>query len=176
MPDENDGLADARRALAQEAGPLRRSLSAFFRRRVREQAEVEDLVQDVFSRIIARDSTRPIADLNGYIFQTASSVLTDRARRRRSRHAEDHVPFDADTHPEIEFDPERLLSGRQDLNTVISALLSLPEQTRTIFILHRLDGRKQREIAEQLGISVKTVEKHILRAGRHLLGSLGDAR
>ena len=147
MPDEDPGIGDARRALAREAGPLRRSLSAFFRRRVREQAEVEDLVQDVFSRILARDSTRPIADLTGYIFQIASSVLTDRARRRRARRAEDHIAFDPDSHAETEFDPERLLGGRQDLDTVIAALLSLPEQTRNIFILHRLEGRKQREIA-----------------------------
>jgi RNA polymerase sigma-70 factor (ECF subfamily) len=55
----------------------------------------------------------------------------------------------------------------------MAALLSLPELTRTVFVLHRLEGRKQREIALQLGISIKSVEKHMVRAGRHLISSLG---
>jgi RNA polymerase sigma-70 factor (ECF subfamily) len=173
---ENEGFSDARGRLALEAGPLRRSLSAFFRRRIRETAEVEDLVQEVFTRIVARDSAHPVEDLTGYIFQIASSVLVDRGRRRRTRRAESHVEFDPELHAEPDFDPERLLSAREDLNKVMVALLSLPEQTRTVFVLHRLEGRKQREIAVQLGISVKTVEKHVLRAGRHLLSSLGDPR
>jgi len=170
--DERPG--DARGALAREARPLHRSLSAFFRRRIREPAEVDDLVQEVFARIVARDSAKPVEDLAGYVFQVASSVLVDRARRRRSRRAAAHVAFEPDRHGELDFDPDRVLTAREDLSTVMRALLSLPEQTRTIFVLHRLEGRKQRDIAAQLGISVKTVEKHVLRAGRHLLVCLGD--
>ncbi len=173
MPGSDD-FGDMRRALALEAGPLRRSLSAYFRRRVREPGEVEDLVQEVFARIVARDSTRPVENLTGYIFQIASSVLMDRARRRRSRRADEHLHFEPELHGEADFDPERILGAREDLTRVMAALLSLPELTRTIFLLHRLEGRKQREIALQLGISIKSVEKHMVRAGRHLICSLGE--
>lgn len=173
MPEHED-IGDLRGVLSLDAGPLRRSLAAYFRRRIHEPAEVEDLVQEVFARIVARDSARPVEDLTGYIFQIASSVLIDRGRRRRSRHAEAHVTFDPDQHAETDFDPERLLNAREDLNRVMVALLSLPELTRTIFVLHRIDGRKQREIALQLGVSVKSIEKHMVRAGRHLIASLGD--
>jgi RNA polymerase sigma-70 factor (ECF subfamily) len=173
MPSSDDH-GDTKKALALEAGSLRRSLSAYFHRRIREPGEVEDLVQEVFARVVARDNTKPVENFTGYIFQVASSVLMDRARRRRSRRADAHLSFEPDLHGEADFDPERILGAREDLTRVMAALLSLPELTRTIFLLHRLEGRKQREIALQLGISIKSVEKHMVRAGRHLICSLGE--
>jgi DNA-directed RNA polymerase specialized sigma24 family protein len=66
--------------LAEEAGSVRRWLTRYFARRVRNFAEIEDMVQDVFARLVARDSTEPIENLGGYVLKTASSVLADRAR------------------------------------------------------------------------------------------------
>ncbi len=96
----------------------------------------------------------------GYVFQTAASVLADRARRRDSRQADAHFPFDPDRHGDEELDPHRQLSGKEDLRAAVAALLALPERTRTIFVLHRLEGQKYRDVATQLGISVSAVEKH----------------
>jgi RNA polymerase sigma-70 factor (ECF subfamily) len=145
----------------------------YFQRRVREAADVEDLVQEVFTRIVARDDTRPVENLSGYVFQTAASVLADRGRRRLSRQADAHQEFDPAHHGDDELDPERVLSGKQRLRAATAALLSLPERTRTIFVLHRLEGYKHREIAEQLGISVSAVEKQIIRAVQHLAKTVG---
>jgi len=72
-----------------------------------------------------------------------------------------------------ERDPDRVLQARQSLATVMAALRALPERTRTIFILFRLEGMKQREIADVLGISVRTVELHVIRASVHLRERLG---
>jgi RNA polymerase sigma-70 factor (ECF subfamily) len=52
-------------------------------------------------------------------------------------------------------------------------LRDLPERTRTIFLLFRLENMKQREIADMLGISVRTVEQHVVRASVHLRDRLG---
>ncbi len=165
-PQEGD---EANRAtLAQEAEPVRRWLSGFFRNRVRDDNDVEDLVQDVFARIVARDSTEPVGHLGGYVLRTARSVLADRARRRATRHADLHVELDADRHGDVEIDPERVLSGKEDLHAATAALLSLPERTRTIFVLRRLEGYRHADIARQLGISVSAVEKHMVRAIQHL--------
>jgi RNA polymerase sigma-70 factor (ECF subfamily) len=174
IPDNDDNAdGEPSGALARDAEPLRRSLTRFFRRRVRESSDVEDLVQDVFTRIVARNSDRPVENLAGYIFQTAASVLADRGRRRSSRHAAAHEEFDAEHHGNDELDPERVLSGKESLRAVTAALLSLPERTRTIFVLHRLEGYKHREIAEQLGISVSAVEKQMIRAVQHLAKTIG---
>jgi len=167
--DQNQGN---RTALAREAEPVRRWLTGFFRRRVRNEDEVEDLVQDVFARIIARDSTEPVEHLGGYVLRTATNILTDRSRRRATRHADLHVTLDTDRHGDEEIDPERVLSGKEDLNAATAALLSLPERTRTVFVLRRLEGCPHRDIARQLGISVSAVEKHMVRAVRHLTAEM----
>jgi RNA polymerase sigma factor (sigma-70 family) len=155
-------------ALAQEAEPVRRWLTGYFRRRVRNDHEVEDLVQEVFARIVARDSALPVEHLGGYVAKTAASVLVDRARRRSSRQADFHVEFDGERHGDEEFDPERVLSGKEDLRAATAALLSLPERTRTVFVLHRVEGYKHADIARFLGVSVSAVEKHMVTAIRHL--------
>jgi RNA polymerase sigma factor (sigma-70 family) len=71
-------------------------------------------------------------------------------------------------HGEEHLDPERLLRGREDLQAATASLLCLPERTRTVFILRRLEGQKYRDIAQHLGISVSAVEKHMIRAIEHL--------
>jgi len=157
-----------RSTLAEEVGPVRSWLTRYFRRRVRNAADVEDMVQDVFTRMVARDSTEPVEHLGGYLLKTATSVLADQARRRSTRAGEFHIAFDSELHAEEDIDPERILRGEEDLNAVTAALLSLPERTRSVFILRRLEGQKFRDIASHMGISVSAVEKHMLRAVEHL--------
>ena len=157
-----------RKALAREAGSTRLWLTGFFRRRIRNDHEVEDLVQDVFTRVAARDSEETINHLGGYILQTAKSVIADRARRRTARFSAFHVALDSDRFGEDDLDPEQILSGKEELRAALAILLSLPERTRTVFLLKRLEGYKYAEIARHLGISVSAVEKHMVRAIRHL--------
>jgi RNA polymerase sigma-70 factor (ECF subfamily) len=54
--------------------------------------------------------------------------------------------------------------------------MTMPERTRAIFLLKRLDGLRHQAIATQLGISVSAVEKHMVRAIEHLMAHAGDAR
>jgi RNA polymerase sigma-70 factor (ECF subfamily) len=159
--------------LAEEASAFRKPLTMYFASRLADKSEVEDLVQEVFARIVARSSPEPVGHIGGYVFQTAASVLADRSRRRAVRHADAHIVFDADQHDQLDTDAVRAIEARQDLRQVTAALLQLPERTRSIFILHRLEGRRYREIGEQLGISVSAVEKHMARAVHHLSTCLG---
>lgn len=164
------------RALAHAAEPLRDALRGYFRRRVSNSAEIDDLVQDVFARIVARGEGQAVEHLKGYVFQTAASVLVDHVRRRSSRHADAHVEFDPDRDSETDFDPEHILASRQDLQVVRKALLALPERTRTIFIMYRLEGKSLGEVAGQVGISVSAVQKHVVRALQGLAAAVGTTR
>ncbi len=162
--------------LTQSAGSVRAWLVRWFGRRVRNPADAEDLAQEVFARIAARDSTEPVEHLGGYVLKTATTVLADRSRRRASHLSDLHVPLDPERHGDGEIDPERVLSSKEDLRAVTAALLSLPERTRTVFILRRLEGRRHKEIAARLGISVSAVEKHLVRAIQHLAAELEGRR
>jgi RNA polymerase sigma factor (sigma-70 family) len=167
MVGSEDDSAD-RASLEARAGPVRTWLTRFFRRKIRNDADVEDLVQDVFLRIASRDSTDTIEHLDGYVLRTALNVLADRTRHRNARRADHHVVFNMDLHGDTELDPARILGGKEELNATIAALLSLPERTRTIFLLRRLEDYKVRDIARHLGLSVSAVEKHLVRAVRHI--------
>ncbi len=156
-------------ALSQRFRP---ALIAFFLRRIRNHTEAEDLTQEVLLRVAQRgaqiDASRPDA----YIFQIAANLLRDRGRRNIVR-ATYQSGLAADASWVEELDPDRVLQAKQSLATVLSALRELPERTRTVFVLFRLENMKQREIADMLGISVRTVEQHVVRASVHLRDRFG---
>ncbi|MDB5576378.1 MAG: sigma-70 family polymerase sigma factor [Bradyrhizobium sp.] len=141
-------------------------------RRVRNHSDIDDMVQQVFERLLKRGDVTAIEQLGGYVFQTASSVFIDYQRRRRTRHADEHDQFDEHNHADVDFSPEHVLMERERLAHATTILLNLPERTRVIFVLRRLEGMKYLDIAARLGISVSAVEKHMERAVVRLTESL----
>lgn len=162
--------------LAGRSVSLRNALARYFQRRVRDTSEVDDLVQEVFLRIVRRGAAGELEKLEGYVFKTAASVLTDRERRRKVRQASRHVPFEPEIHAGETPGPERMLIGLETLEAVGVALLELSERTRRVFILRRIEGLSSPEIARRLGISPSGVEKHLLKAVRHILARTRDDR
>lgn len=75
---------------------------------------------------------------------------------------------------EMESNPEHLYRQKEFKNRLESSIADLPEQRRTIFLMSRIDKMKNREIAEMLGISIKTVEKNISQALNELKVSLSE--
>jgi RNA polymerase sigma factor (sigma-70 family) len=159
-------------ALEQLFDAFRIPLSRYFARRVRNESEIEDLVQETFERLIKRGGVDQLAHLGGYVFTTAASVFSDRLRSRRTRHADAHDEFDESADSGVDFSPEHVLLQRERLARATAALLELPQRTRTVFVLRRLEGMRYLEVARQLGISVSAVEKHMQRAVAHLADSI----
>jgi RNA polymerase sigma-70 factor (ECF subfamily) len=152
---------------------FRPSLTRFFVRRVPE-SDIEDMVQDVLLRLSKRGNLEEIERLGGYVFQTARSVMRDHLRKWRSQERDSHCSFDEEFHGDADFSPERVLLARERVTQAKAALLELPERTRAIFILRRIEKIKYEDIAARLDISVSAVEKHMLRAVRHLATRLEE--
>jgi RNA polymerase sigma-70 factor (ECF subfamily) len=152
---------------------FRVSLIRYFSRRM-PGGDSDDMVQDVFLRLSQRGNLQQIEQLGGYVFQTASSVLRDRLRKRRYRSEDAHCSFDPEQHGDVDFSPERVLLGKERLERAEAILRELPERTRVIFVLRRIENMRYSEIAAQLGVSVSAVEKHMLRAVRALAAKLDD--
>jgi len=158
---------------------FRRPLMSYFRRRVGDHAEAEDLTQQVFIRILAADDFNRVEQAEGYVFTIAANLLKDRGRRAMRRGeaglvAPNPALIDELTHEAVEDrSPERVLLGRESLADVLKTLDSLGERTRDIYILFRLENMKQREIASLLGIGQSTVEKHVVKATLHLARTYG---
>ncbi len=157
--------------LADEYGPV---LVQFFRRRVPDRSEAEDLKQEVFMRLLQRGNIAQLDDVRAYLFETAANVLRDRGRRRATRRSDRHDEFDPVLHAEKGFSAERVIIGEEALTKASRALLELPERARTIFILRRLEGLRYQDIAQRLGVSVSLVEKEMSRSIAYLAQRMVD--
>jgi RNA polymerase sigma-70 factor (ECF subfamily) len=130
--------------------------------------DVDDLVQEVALRMQTRRSPGAIENVEGYLFQVAHSVLADRGRRDSVRQRSAHQSLEEYHHPVEERSPARVLEAKEQLAIVIAALDDLPDRTRYAFVMHRFEEMSYSDIARHLGISVSAVEKHMMKAIRHL--------
>ena len=170
-PVKQDAELRDRRAIADLSVRYGQAVRRFFSRRLRDGADVEDLTQEVFARLLKRAELGEIANIEGYLFHTAANLLRERARKAARR------PGDAAAGDEIDaavedFSPERILLGREAYARMVEALQELPERARTIFVLNRFEELSAGEIARRLGVSVSTVEKDMMRAIAHLKARL----
>ena len=147
---------------------LRPALLRYFERRGVPYPDAEDAAQEVFARLSRREGVAAIERLDAYLFETAANVATDFHRRGTVRRAAHHEAYDDAIHAIEDFSPERVYSGREELAVLLSGLRELPERTRNIFLLARLENMKQAEIARRMGVSLSGVEKHLARAVAHL--------
>lgn len=145
-----------RRHAAELAGFLRARKGA---------PDAEDLVQDSFIRLLQASVTEAPDNSRAWLYRTGANLAADAYDHRQVRERI-HVdwPEFAEETPDLPADPARRVEASQQLRHVWIALQRLPEPCRQAFLLNRLEGLSQRAIARQLGISEKTVERHILRA------------
>ncbi len=153
----------------------RAPLCSYFRRRVLDQTEAEDLTQEVFVRLAKRPDQHNGETIDAYVFKIAANVLTDWNRYRTSRRANAHRPILEPSEliaapPSLVEDrnPERVLAGKDALKDIEDGLAELSERTREIFLLSRMENVHHQVIANLHGISVSAVEKHVMKAVAHL--------
>ena len=145
------------------------ALRKWLARRVASPADIDDAVQDVWIRAHGHLASGDVVNAQAYLFQTAQSVLLDKARRATSRQQARHEPLEEHHHPVEGITPDRVLMGKDGVARVIGRLAELPERTRDIFVLHRFEGMSYGEIAKAHAVSVSAVEKHIMKALRFLI-------
>jgi RNA polymerase sigma-70 factor (ECF subfamily) len=150
---------------------FRPALLAYFLRRVPNPAEAEDLAHDVFLRL-AGVPLEQLRSADAFIFHVAANLLRDRARRWKVRNDYATTQVAAVDAQELElhaFDPERIEVARRSLAALVARLMELPERTREIFILYRIENVARRSIAQAYGLSLSTVEKEVARATAYLM-------
>lgn len=139
-------------------------LVRYFQRRGIQNADAQDLAQEVFYRLARQESLDDVATMESYLFATAANVGRDFFRRAKVRSDNPAESFVDSIQLTADLSPERQLADRQELESVLAALNEMPERMRTIFILARLENMPRAEIASRLGVSKSTVEQTITRA------------
>lgn len=147
-------------------------LSRFFRRRLRDSDDAPDMVQEAFLRLASFLARETVANPAPYLQRIARNLVFERSRRRNARLTASHVSLDESSDPGVCAEQGRLIEARDVLQIYQLALAELPEKTRSVFLLHRLEDLTYREIGERLGISVPTVQYHFARSLAHIDAAL----
>jgi RNA polymerase sigma factor (sigma-70 family) len=162
IPTPDHAVIDA---LSRRYRPV---LLRYFARRGINPADLEDVTQEVFARLFARQGLAAIERRDAYLFETAAHVAVDHYRRSTVRHATLQDAYEDSLHGRREFSPERVHAGEEELQLLVVALRELPERMRHIFVLARLENMPYAQIAHQLQISVSAIEKNLVKAIAHL--------
>jgi RNA polymerase sigma factor (sigma-70 family) len=158
-------------------------LRNFIRRRVPDEGDAEDLLQDVFYELVeAYRLMKPIEQVGAWLFRVARNRIIDLLRKRKpevfSEHAgvaEDGEPLLLeDLLPSLDAGPEAAYARTVLLEELQDALEELPEEQRQVFVAHEIEGRSFKELANETGVSVNTLLSRKHYAVLHLRERLRD--
>lgn len=153
---------------------MREVLMRFLTARLGNAAAADDIYQELFVRLKAGALPEGVSNPRGYLFRMAYNLANEFARARRRQEARDAHWTETTTH-KVGGDTvadataaDEALASKERLASVTRALDGLPARSREIFVMCRIEGLSHRDIAEAMGISTKTVEKHMTAALKHL--------
>jgi RNA polymerase sigma factor (sigma-70 family) len=152
-------------------------LRSFIRRRVADQRDAEDILQEVFFEFVeAYRLMKPIEQVSGWLFRVARNRIIDLFRRKKPGSLSDPVAIADDGEelllqdllPSQEAAPDAAYARGVLLEELDDALDELPEAQREVFLAHEVEGHSFKELAEETGVSVNTLLARKHRAVVHL--------
>ena len=152
-------------------------LRNFIRRRVPNDADAEDLLQEVFYELVeANRLLMPIEYVTGWLFQVARNRITDLFRKKKPENFSDAAVADEngellrieDLLPSADGGPEAAYLRNEMLEELELALAELPEEQRSVFMAHEIQGRSFKELSQESGVSINTLLSRKRYAVLHL--------
>jgi RNA polymerase sigma factor (sigma-70 family) len=155
----------------RHAQDLRRFLS----RHLKNASDVDDCLQDTFIRIWHQETRGKLReDARGYLFTTALNLARNKRRSDRARQSDKHVELSENGEILCSREEESDFYWKEALRLVDAELKNLRPSTRMVFLMHYAEHLAFDQIATQLGISKRTVEREIVRALDHIKTVLGN--
>jgi RNA polymerase sigma factor (sigma-70 family) len=152
-----------------------RGLLRFIRRRVKDQGDAEDILQDVFYELTeAYRLMKPVEQAGAWLYRVARNRIVDRFRKKKpeafgdlTASGEDAPQFE-DLLPSPDAGPDAAYARGVLLEELDAALEELPEEQREVFVGHEMEGRSFKELAGEKGVSVNTLLSRKRYAVLHL--------
>jgi len=170
-------MAEQDLQISEVVAEQRPRLRNFIRRRVANEADVEDVLQDVFYQLVeANRLLMPIEYVTGWLFRVARNRITDLFRKKRPENFSDRAVEDEhgellqieDLLPSPDAGPDALYLRNLLFDELEAALEELPEEQREVFVAHEFEGRSFKEMSEETGVSVNTLLSRKRYAVLHL--------
>jgi RNA polymerase sigma-70 factor (ECF subfamily) len=139
------------------------ALKRFLRRFIKSREGADDLAQEAFLRAFAAESERLIVSPKAFLFKVAKNLALNELARQSSATTEPLGDFEGQ---EVLQDSSQVavddaVDGRERIRVLARAIAALPPQCAKVFVLRKMQGLSQKEIAARLDISVRTVENHV---------------
>ena len=157
-----------------EVLPLEGTLERFLRRNWRDENDIADLRQEVYTRVFMAWSVVKPNSVQAFLLSTARNLLIDRARRARIVSIETFADMDAVEIVAESVQTDGHLMARSELRLLQVALELLPPRCREVVQLRKIDGLSQREVALKMGITEDTVERQVAKGVRALAAALAN--
>ena len=162
--------------IAEYFGVYGKDILSFLRRRVSSLELAEDLMQQVFLRLMDRSDWTEVRNPEAYLRATARHVLADFYRKQNSRDKGVVLEYQEFRHADETWNPDNSLHSQEFVDRLADVLESLSPNVRRACVLSRVSGYTYRQVGEMLTISPRTVEKHIAKAAAHCVESELNAR
>jgi len=159
--------------MQQNLLPYEPEIRSWLRRNRVNEAEVDDIVQEMYARIGTVSDLQAINSPRMYAYQVAKAIRLNMLRRRHVISITADGDLEKLTVPCNDASPEEEIAQRDELTRVVNVIAGLPERTRDVLLLRRVAGLSQRETARRLAISEKTVERHLAQAAMVLMNQFG---
>lgn len=158
--------------LATNIMPLEPQLRQWLKRAAPQALDADDLIQEAYAKLASLMTVSNITHPKAYLYQVVKRLILDHIRRSKLVSIESMAEVGQPAVLEESFTPERILSGRQELERLYRAIARLPAACRSVFMMRKFDDMPQKAIAAQLRVSENTVEKRMVRALRMILEDL----
>jgi RNA polymerase sigma-70 factor (ECF subfamily) len=139
-------------------------------------ADISDIVQETYAVLASMERVDHIIDVKTYMFSVARNLMLRGLRSKRVVSIDAMAEIELAQLESTEVSLERQTDSRRELQRVAEHLETLPPKCRQAFLLRKVDGLSQAQIATAMGISESTVEKHLGKALRMLLKLCGRER
>lgn len=142
------------------------SLLRFLSGKLSDPHEAEDIAQDAYHNLLRMESPEELENARAYLFQTAANLALNRMRKQRRQHRyAQSVLHDADNDSGLTTtSPEQAAGAQIELKLIMAAVEELPNKCRQAFLMSRSEHKSYAEISKELGVSVSTVEKYLIKA------------
>lgn len=157
----------------QFVGEQYRGLVKFLNRRTASRQDAEDAAQESMARMLRYHESAPASAWQRLLYRIAINVAHDQHRAAVSHRSARHFSLDEHSLESSGPSPEEQAEHDQRLACLRQAIHQLPPKCQRVYLLKRVHGMSHAEVAQQFGISVKTVEKHLTAALKKLRQKVG---